>query len=136
VIFLSAWETTACCIVSKKIILHLLQLIASFYIPEGIIILLYCHYLRFMNLLVVLLLVLFFKASGHTAQDNKFKILQPEQNLSNGCVQAIYKDSDGYVWFGTLNELNRYDGVTSKLYLVHSPAKGRATFENEPLFCF
>ena len=71
-----------------------------------------------MDRLIVLLLFLFLQPSGISAQDIKFKKLHPEQNLSNGHVQAIFKDSDGYMWFGTINGLNRYDGVTLKVYLA------------------
>ncbi len=32
------------------------------------------------------------------------------EGLSNGAVNTIAKDAEGYVWFGTWNGLNRYDG--------------------------
>jgi signal transduction histidine kinase/CheY-like chemotaxis protein/sugar lactone lactonase YvrE len=37
--------------------------------------------------------------------------------LSNGAVNAIAQDAEGYVWFGTWNGLNRYDGSTIQTYL-------------------
>ncbi len=32
------------------------------------------------------------------------------EGLSNGAVNTIAKDTEGYMWFGTWNGLNRYDG--------------------------
>jgi len=42
------------------------------------------------------------------------------EGLSNGAVNTIAKDSEGYVWFGTWNGLNRYDGNTIVTYLPGS----------------
>ena len=39
------------------------------------------------------------------------------EGLSNGAVNAIAKDAEGYIWFGTWNGLNRYDGSNIKTYL-------------------
>jgi len=39
------------------------------------------------------------------------------EGLSNGAVNTIVKDSEGYIWFGTWNGLNRYDGNTIVTYL-------------------
>lgn len=55
--------------------------------------------------------------SNLLAQEYNLRKLQTEQKLSNDHVQAIFKDSDGYMWFGTSNGLNRYDGTTIKTFL-------------------
>ena len=39
-----------------------------------------------------------------------------EQGLSNSAVNTIYKDSHGFVWFGTWDGLNRFDGKNLKTY--------------------
>ncbi|MFT4736729.1 MAG: methyl-accepting chemotaxis protein/ligand-binding sensor domain-containing protein [Cyclobacteriaceae bacterium] len=46
------------------------------------------------------------------AQDlpRKFRQLTTEQGLSTGTVNTVLKDSKGFVWIGTINGLNRYDG--------------------------
>lgn len=36
--------------------------------------------------------------------------------LSNSSVKAIYQDSIGYMWFGTKNGLNRFDGYEFRTY--------------------
>lgn len=42
------------------------------------------------------------------------------EGLSNGAVNTIVKDSEGYIWFGTWNGLNRYDGSNIVTYLPGS----------------
>lgn len=39
-----------------------------------------------------------------------------DNDLSNNSVWSICQDSDGYMWFGTKDGLNRYDGVAFKTY--------------------
>ena len=36
--------------------------------------------------------------------------------LSHNQVNAILKDADGFVWFGTMSGLNRYDGYSCKIF--------------------
>ncbi|TYA84346.1 hybrid sensor histidine kinase/response regulator transcription factor [Seonamhaeicola marinus] len=45
-----------------------------------------------------------------------FKKIDQSNNLSNGRVNAIVKESHGFVWIGTNNGLNRYDGNQIKVY--------------------
>ena len=39
------------------------------------------------------------------------------EGLSNGAVNTIVKDAEGYIWLGTWNGLNRYDGSNIVTYL-------------------
>ncbi len=39
-----------------------------------------------------------------------FKHITNEQGLSNSTIECIYQDSRGFMWFGTRDGLNRYDG--------------------------
>ncbi len=39
-----------------------------------------------------------------------------EQGLSNNVVTSIYQDHDGFMWFGTYDGLNRYDGYGFNVY--------------------
>jgi len=57
---------------------------------------------------------------GLYAQPYYFKHYQVENGLSNNSVECILQDSDGFLWFGTINGLNRFDGYTFK------------TFHNDP----
>lgn len=45
-----------------------------------------------------------------------FSHLGVEDGLSQLAVMNIYQDSDGYLWFGTRNGVNRYDGYEFRIY--------------------
>lgn len=45
-----------------------------------------------------------------------FRHLKVENGLSNNNVKTILKDSEGFLWVGTENGLNRYDGYSFKVY--------------------
>lgn len=45
-----------------------------------------------------------------------FEHLSTHNGLSHGSVSAMYKDSRGFMWFGTWNGLNRYDGDAFKVF--------------------
>ena len=66
-------------------------------------------------LITVLFLSITFNL-GASLSSNVHSISRRE-GLSNGAVNAIVKDSEGYIWFGTWNGLNRYDGSNIVTYL-------------------
>jgi len=45
-----------------------------------------------------------------------FRQLSTEQGLSQSSVFCITQDSAGFIWLGTMNGLNRYDGYKFKIY--------------------
>src|SRR3990172_7828787 len=46
----------------------------------------------------------------------RFDNIGIEQGLSQSSVRVIFQDSRGFLWFGTEDGLNRYDGYTFKVY--------------------
>ncbi|MCR8558068.1 response regulator [Mucilaginibacter sp. BJC16-A38] len=52
------------------------------------------------------------------AQNNQFQFshLDISNGLSHNNVTSIFKDSKGFMWFGTLSGLNRYDGYKFKVF--------------------
>lgn len=62
---------------------------------------------------IILLLSLF---SILKAQKLKFKHLTNEDGLSSALVNCIIQDSKGFMWFGTQDGLNKYDGYSFKVY--------------------
>lgn len=46
----------------------------------------------------------------------RFDHINIEQGLSQSSVHAILQDSRGYLWFGTSDGLNRYDGYSFTIY--------------------
>ena len=54
-----------------------------------------------------------------TAQQHniyQFAHLNFAQGLSHNQVNCVYKDQKGFVWFGTMSGLNRYDGYNVKVF--------------------
>ena len=49
-----------------------------------------------------------------------FKTLNVQSGLSQNTVNAILQDRQGYMWFGTKDGLNRYDGYRFRIF-KHSP---------------
>lgn len=49
------------------------------------------------------------------------------EGLSNGAVNAIVQDAEGYIWLGTWNGLNRYDGHGIETFL---PGSGPGSIHN------
>lgn len=45
-----------------------------------------------------------------------FSTLGIEHGLSNNTVRSIFQDHNGFMWFGTVDGLNRYDGSGFKVY--------------------
>lgn len=46
-----------------------------------------------------------------------FSKLNTYTGLSHNQVKAILKDHDGFLWFGTMSGLNRYDGYSCRIFL-------------------
>ncbi len=48
--------------------------------------------------------------------DIKFSHLDIDDGLSNNQVNSILKDQHGFMWFGTMSGLNRFDGYNFKIF--------------------
>jgi len=71
--------------------------------------------MRVITLLYLLIIVACLNASPHT-NALKFQRISVTEGLSQGNINAILSDSKGFLWFGTQDGLNRYDGYTFKVY--------------------
>lgn len=80
--------------------------------------------------LLILLILLFISWNG-SAQSGpvQFSRLDLSDGLSHNQVNAILKDSKGFMWFGTLSGLNRYDGQVMKLF-KHNPRDTTSISDN------
>ena len=66
---------------------------------------------------VIILLYLFsFICSSLSAQDYYFKQYQGENGLSNNNVTCSIQDNHGFMWIGTRDGLNRFDGYTFRVF--------------------
>ncbi|UCF64580.1 MAG: response regulator [bacterium] len=59
---------------------------------------------------------LFSSLSISQPPDLLFQYLTSEDGLSNNCVQCIVQDKQGFMWFGTSDGLNRWDGYNFKIF--------------------
>ncbi len=59
-----------------------------------------------------------------------FEHLSIEDGLANNSVRTVFQDKEGYLWFGTLNGLSRYDGKQFKNF-VYNPADSLSVSSNK-----
>ncbi len=78
---------------------------------------------------LALLLMLY---GGAKAQYNtaSFDHLSVEDGLSQSEVRSIYQDRKGFIWFGTVDGLNRYDGYSFQ-HFKHDPFDTTSLSNNE-----
>lgn len=69
------------------------------------------------------LFVLLFISSTYASQPYYFSHYQVENGLSNNAVLSIIQDHLGFMWFGTRDGLNRFDGLTFKIFRSDSTNK-------------
>ncbi|MEL1254540.1 two-component regulator propeller domain-containing protein [Flavobacterium sp. DGU38] len=67
------------------------------------------------NFFIILILFMGFYVPV-SAQETQVKFLDISDGLSNNSVVTIFQDNDGYMWFGTYDGLNRYDGYNFKVF--------------------
>lgn len=67
-------------------------------------------------MMLLLFLILIFANSFGQTGNIEFDQYATNQGLSNGYVNAILQDNKGFVWIGTANGLNRFDGIAFKTY--------------------
>lgn len=67
--------------------------------------------------LILLILFCSFCSIGFAKESSYyFSKIDGENGLSQNCVKSIIQDSWGFMWFGTQNGLNRYDGKSIKVF--------------------
>ncbi|SDF56888.1 Signal transduction histidine kinase [Chitinophaga filiformis] len=54
--------------------------------------------------------------NGLFAAEQPLRYLSIENGLSNNAVVNVYQDYKGFMWFGTYDGLNRYDGYKFRIY--------------------
>ncbi|MFT4928583.1 MAG: ligand-binding sensor domain-containing protein/signal transduction histidine kinase, partial [Phenylobacterium sp.] len=74
-----------------------------------------------MRLLIYLVILLFSLSAWCQGPSVSFDRLSIEDGLSQNSLSSILQDRNGFLWFGTFDGLNRYDGYEFKVYR-HNPA--------------
>ena len=86
------------------------------------------------SLILFILLSLFSADSAQTLHPLKeanlrFRNIGLEQGLSQSTVYAVAQDSRGFMWFGTQDGLNRFDGYSMKVF-KHIPGDRNSVADN------
>ncbi len=81
---------------------------------------------------LLLLLVLWLTVSEVSGQPYYFKHYQVENGLSNNTVYCSIQDNKGFLWFGTKEGLNRFDGYRFKLFRSDNEGK---QLKKDFIFC-
>ena len=79
--------------------------------------------IRIVQLIFIVLLIPYLSAGIGTSSHS----ISRREGLSNGAVNAIVRDAEGYIWLGTWNGLNRYDGHGIETFL---PGSGPGSIHN------
>lgn len=77
----------------------------------------YIHLVKiYLKKYAFLLLILIPLSSFSQISDTRFRHISNEQGLSNSTITCIIQDTRGFMWFGTRDGLNQYDGVKAIIY--------------------
>jgi ligand-binding sensor domain-containing protein/signal transduction histidine kinase len=81
------------------------------------------------NVLIILLLSISISSSANAQEDVQFEHLTTRQGLSVNSVLSAFQDREGYMWFGTEDGLNKYDGYSFTVF-KHDPNDSRTLKHN------
>ena len=59
-----------------------------------------------------------------SAQQVNFKHFSVKEGISQSEIKCIFQDSEGYIWFGTQNGLNKFDKKTARFTLINHRLPG------------
>jgi len=82
---------------------------------------------------LTLLYTLLFTSIVGFAQEYSIRFLDVTDGISNNSITTIYQDNDGYMWFGTYDGLNRYDGYTFKTF--RNEINNPNSLSNNTIYC-
>lgn len=65
---------------------------------------------------ILTIFIILISATEILASNYYFSGVNGDMGLSHNNVKSIFQDSYGFLWFGTRNRLNRYDGISCKIF--------------------
>ena len=78
----------------------------------------------------ILSIIIFIALSSRLfGQIEEFSHYGLNEGLSQSVINTIFQDSQGFLWFGTQNGLNRFDGYSFKKYL-NNPSDPSSIVDN------
>jgi signal transduction histidine kinase/ligand-binding sensor domain-containing protein len=66
--------------------------------------------------LVVFVFAVYENEAHSQIKELRFTAITTEQGLSSNIINCIAQDNNGFMWFGTAEGLNRYNGYTNKIF--------------------
>lgn len=72
--------------------------------------------LKRLMIFILIFILIPIKTHSEVLNDSTFESISINDGLSNEYVTTIFQDSKGYMWIGTKDGLNRYDGEIIKIY--------------------
>jgi len=72
--------------------------------------------MRVIRKILLLLYLVFIQLLANSQEDIKFTALTIKDGLSSNTVTSILKDHYGFMWFGTEDGLDKFDGTKFKIY--------------------
>ncbi|MGL5752784.1 MAG: ligand-binding sensor domain-containing protein, partial [Paraclostridium sp.] len=70
---------------------------------------------KFIIFSIISICIIVINTSSSYANFN-FKNITIESGINQGTIEAIFQDEEGYIWLGSNDGLNRYNGYEFKLY--------------------
>lgn len=82
---------------------------------------------RILNISILLfsLCLIFGRERASAYQHYAFKQIGSNDGLSSSYVKAIAQDSNGFIWFGTKNGLDRFDGISLRTFYCRDEEAAR-----------
>ena len=74
------------------------------------------HSKPLVKIAVTLFLLIFFQSIAISQNDARFSQLSLEKGVALNLTFDMLQDSEGYLWFGTMYGLVRYDGLNYKTF--------------------
>ena len=81
-------------------------------------------------ILFIVLFLFTYVNYSYCTEEIKFKHLSIRDGLSRSWVKCIYQDKHGFLWFGTGDGINRYDGYNFKVYKHNTKNKNSLNNNN------
>ena len=82
-----------------------------------------------MRSIFLLIFLLISQVAGAAGPSVRFDRLTIEDGLSVNAINTIVQDNQGFLWFGTKDGLNRFDGYEFKVYR-HNPQDPHSISDN------
>ena len=78
---------------------------------------------------IYIIIIILFTSININAQKLKFESYNTDDGLSVGTIWSLVQDKQGFIWFGTANGLNKFDGCSFEAY-KHQEKKPNSLTDN------